>query len=541
MPGRMTLADFISAARNAHGDRYGYSRTEYKNAKTKVVIICPEHGAFEQTPETHLRGHGCPMCGSPADDRDSFILKAIAVHGDRYDYAQVDYRGSAEKVTVVCPEHGAFQIRPSSHLGGKQGCKQCGLRRRSERATKTTEQFVAEAKAVHGDRYDYSRVEYTSALAGVTIICREHGAFTQRAVSHLRGSGCPHCAGVAKKDMAWFVAQATAVHGDKYQYPAEYAGCSAPLRVTCPRHGDFYPTPINHIHGGSGCPKCAAGAGASAIENDLCARLTSAGLRVEQHNTTVLGGREIDLVVNGRVGVEVCGRYWHSEAHGKSREYHLSKTNGAAHAGVNLLTLWADEVERDPDLVVSMVQAKLGLGERVFARRCIVRDVSAAECRGFLTANHMQGDAAARVRLGLYHADRLVAVMTFGKPRFNKGFDWELIRFCSLAGVRVLGGAGKLLAHFRARYPGSVVSYANRRWSDGGLYTALGFSLVGTSAPGYDWVHGRKVLSRHQCQKHKLSALLGSGFDPGKSEAENMRAAGFSRVWDCGNLVFAID
>lgn len=492
MPRRMTLADFISAASNTHGDRYDYSRTEYKNAKTKVVIICPEHGAFEQTPETHLRGHGCPLCGSPADTRDSFIAKAKAIHGDRYDYSQVEYRGSMEKVTIVCPEHGPFQMRPSSHIVNKQGCKPCGLRRRSKNTTKTTEQFIAEAKAVHGDRYDYSQVEYTSALAGVTIICREHGAFTQRAVSHLRGSGCPHCAGVAKKDMAWFVAQA--------------------------------PT-----------------TGTSAIENDLCARLTSAGLRVEQHNMTVLGGREIDLVVNGRVGVEVCGRYWHSEAHGKSREYHLSKTKGAAHAGVHLLTLWADEVERAPDLVVSMVQAKLGLGERVFARRCIVRDVSAAECRGFLTANHMQGDAAARVRLGLYCADRLVSVMTFGKPRFNKGFDWELIRFCSLAGVRVLGGAGKLLAHFRARYPGSVVSYANRRWSDGGLYTALGFSLVDTSAPSYDWVHGRKVLSRHQCQKHKLPALLGSGFDPDKSEAENMRAAGFSRVWDCGNLVFAID
>ena len=131
--------------------------------------------------------------------------------------------------------------------------------------------------------------------------------------------------------------------------------------------------------------------------------------------------------------------------------------------------------------------------------------------------------------------------MTFGKPRFNKNHDWELIRFASKLGIHVVGGASKLLAHFRKSHSGSVVSYADRRYSDGNLYEKLGFKKAGVSKPNYWYVKKNSRLSRYACQKHKLQAVLGDGFDPNLSEEENMYMNGWTRYHDCGNLVYVLE
>ena len=130
--------------------------------------------------------------------------------------------------------------------------------------------------------------------------------------------------------------------------------------------------------------------------------------------------------------------------------------------------------------------------------------------------------------------------MTFGKTRFTKQFDWELLRFASKREVQVVRGAGKLLAEFRRLHSGTIVSYANKRWSDGAMYSALGFTLIKDSEPSYIWFNGETAFSRYACQKHKLPKLLGDRFDPSLTERENMERAGFSRMWDCGNLSYSL-
>ena len=131
--------------------------------------------------------------------------------------------------------------------------------------------------------------------------------------------------------------------------------------------------------------------------------------------------------------------------------------------------------------------------------------------------------------------------MTFGKPRFNKKYEWELLRFCS--SKPVIGAASKLLKYFERNYnPKSLISYANRCWSSklSNVYEKIGFKLVGESDPGYSWVKNKEmILSRYQCQKHKLKDLLGEyKFDPYASEELNMTKNGFKKVFDCGNLIF---
>ena len=127
--------------------------------------------------------------------------------------------------------------------------------------------------------------------------------------------------------------------------------------------------------------------------------------------------------------------------------------------------------------------------------------------------------------------------MIFGKPRFNKKYDYELIRFCSKMNINVVGAASKLFKHFKINYNGSIISYANRRFSNGNLYETLGFTKIDETKPNYFYIKGKTLLSRNKCQKHKLKNLL-DNFDENLSEHENMLNNGYLKVYDCGNLVF---
>lgn len=123
---KLSLDGFIKKAQKVHGTFYDYSLVEYKNNKTKVKIICPEHGVFEQTPDNHLSGQGCPYCsGNVRMTKEEFICRASKVHGNKYDYSEIDYKNNRTKVKIICPEHGPFYVSPWSHLNGHE-CPECG-------------------------------------------------------------------------------------------------------------------------------------------------------------------------------------------------------------------------------------------------------------------------------------------------------------------------------------------------------------------------------------------------------------------------------
>jgi hypothetical protein len=185
---KLTIAEFIAKAIIKHGRRYDYSKVKYVNNRTKVKIICPKHGVFEQTPRNHLSGRGCVVCaGLQRQTTEQFIEKAIIKHGRRYDYSKVKYVNNHTKVKIICPKHGVFKQTPNRHLSG-DGCAVCvGLQRQ------TTEQFIEKAVAKHNNKYDYSKVKYVNTRTKVKIICPKHGIFEQTPRNHLSGNGCPSC------------------------------------------------------------------------------------------------------------------------------------------------------------------------------------------------------------------------------------------------------------------------------------------------------------------------------------------------------------
>ena len=224
----------------------------------------------------------------------------------------------------------------------------------------------------------------------------------------------------------------------------------------------------------------------------------------------------------------------------EDRKKHLVKTQKCEELGVQLFHIFENEWLDKPEIWKSVINSKLGNSERVYARKCVVTELTSSEAREFCETNHLQGSTNASVRLGLKLDNELVMVMTFGKARFSKKYEYELIRCCSKLGFTIVGGASKLLSYFeKNNKPKSLISYANRRWSLGNVYEKLGFELSHISEPNYFYFKpgSMKLESRNSFQKHKLEARLGF-YSSELTETENMFNNGYRRIWDCGNKVY---
>lgn len=184
---------FIEKSKKIHDNKYDYSMVEYKNNKIKVKIICPEHGIFEQTPDSHY-SRGCDKCGGTYKlNTEEFINKSIKIFDNKYDYSLVEYKNNSTKIKIICSEHGVFEQTPSNHLNHKSECPRCAYSIKGELIRLSTKEFIENAKKIHNDKYNYSLVNYNNSHCKIKIICPKHGIFIQKPNSHLSGCGCPTC------------------------------------------------------------------------------------------------------------------------------------------------------------------------------------------------------------------------------------------------------------------------------------------------------------------------------------------------------------
>ena len=298
------------------------------------------------------------------------------------------------------------------------------------------------------------------------------------------------------------------------------------------------------------CPICDKSVyGTSSGEIELIDFITSVySGEIRHRDRSLIKPKELDIYIPDRnLAIEYNGVYWHSSGSIEEDQFfetrHYNKTLLCGERGINLFHVsefdWQNVQKKE--IIKSMIRHKLKKNTKIHARKTEVREVSPSDSREFLERNHLQGNVnGSKVNIGLYHNNKLVSLMTFGKPRFNKNFEWELLRFCNDLNMSVVGGASKLLKHFRKLESGSIISYANRDHSLGTLYQNLGFELISESSPSYVWHYNNKKYSRYETQKHKLKNLLGDGFDENLTEAENMYKNGFRRVFDSGNWVFGL-
>ena len=273
---KLTTEEFIEKAVKVHGDRFSYEFSEYISSRDKIKITCKIHGVFEQTASSHLKGNGCYKCRdtkrSPVKEknnsttkqlnrRDEFIRKAKLKHGeDKYDYSLVEYVNSSTNVTILCKDHGPFSQRPSHHTN-KTGCPKCFAMRYGQHLKLTQEEFIRRSIETHGNKYDYSLVDYKNSNADVKIICPKHGLFEQKPKHHMVRTGCricghESCSALNKSTTEEFIRKAKEVHGDTYSYDETvYETATKKVKIKCNIHGIFLQVPHNHLSGNC-CHKC---------------------------------------------------------------------------------------------------------------------------------------------------------------------------------------------------------------------------------------------------------------------------------------------
>ncbi len=293
---KKTTEQFIKESRVIHGDDYDYSKVKYINNHTNIIISCPKHGDFNQLPNGHLRGRGCPECGVTKVKKittkkiGEFISEANKIHNSFYDYSKVEYTNARTKIKITCPIHGDFKQQPRAHIDSKspQGCPECGKLKRSTNKTLTTKQFIIDAQLIHGVQYNYSLTNYYTAKTPVKIICETHGVFNQAPDKHKAGHGCPKC---------------------------------------------------SH-------------SGPSKGEQEIVKYLKLIGITgIQQSNRGILKQLELDIYIpSHNIAIEYDGLYWHSNKF-KPNNYHLNKTELCEKKGIQLIHIFENEWVYEQDLV----------------------------------------------------------------------------------------------------------------------------------------------------------------------------------------------
>ncbi|ACE75755.1 P15 [Xanthomonas phage phiL7] len=494
MPKKLTQEEWIAKARAVHGDRYGYELVEYRGQMEKVTIVCSDHGPFQQIAYSHMCGHGCPTCsGRTKKTTDNFASQAAQVHGGKYTYVDSIYAGNHKKLNVACGVHGIFSVTPKNHLHGS-GCPRCKSENQSLLRRKTTDGFVLHSRGVHGDKYLYGRSRYTTAHCIVTITCPIHGDFTQRA--------------------------------------------------------------NDHMNNGAGCPKC-ANVGPSKPELEILEFVRTLGVEAESGNREVIKPLELDVYIpSANVAIEMNGVHFHND-HRKAKNYHRDKMLSAKAAGIRLIQITDDDWKRRRPQMERMIRNALGKSAdmKINARQCVPKIIPTREAQAFLDLWHPQGKGSSRVTcFGLHHPDYgLVAVMTFAKDAYRRTPQtatreswgkWDLCRYTTAANVR--GGASKLFKHaVRELGVDEVGSFSANDWFGGKLYETLGFEIAQEIPPDYRVYHPKTGLrGKSTWRRTNIPARLkeiGSDviFDPEtdrRTEWMLEDEVGAKRIWDSGKI-----
>lgn len=288
------------------------------------------------------------------------------------------------------------------------------------------------------------------------------------------------------------------------------------------------------------CPNCRPlWNGTSLFEADLCNHLIKIyDGEVKKNDRTILDGYELDIYLPAaKLAIECDGLYWHKE----NEKRDLWKTEECEKQGIQLLHIWDTEWYEHKDIIMDKINSVLGNNKRIFARKCVIKKLENDEFNEFCDTYHIQGSIVTKYRYGLLYGDELMAVAGFGKSRFEKD-KFELIRYCSKAGISVIGGMKKLVTFFKKENcVNEVISYADRRYTTK-LHSVYGNEIIKITPQNYHYFHGNTLYNRINFQKHKLkeNPLTKDFYDDNLTEKEICELAGLHRIYDCGQLKFLL-
>lgn len=473
--------------------------------------------------------------------QQQFIDKATELHNNNYSYDKTIYIRSSDKVCITCPLHGDFTVTANNHISKSNlcGCPQCG-------GTKKVGvlEFIHRANEIHHSKYDYTKIDFKDTQQHITIICPQHGEFTQTPTRHMAGRGCQQCGGTKVINMPSAIEKALIAHGGVYNYDLipKTARYTEKVPIICKKHNVFFISMKYHVNRLWGCPKCSC---RISIPEGEVATFLSQYTQVERGNRQLIPPKEIDIwLPEFNIGVEFHGLYHHTT---NSVGYqHRQKWEMAQEKGVRLVQIFSDEWANKQDIVKNRLLAFIGKVPKYHARKLEHCIPSPAETKEFLNTIHIQGMGTRGLNYGLQDINGdLIALATFGKKRsgamvgVKESDTWEVLRYASIG--RVHGGFSKIWKRFlKDINPNKVISYCDLRYGTGRLYEVSGFNLESVTEPDYWWVTKNKKerLSRYSVQKHKLADIkhpLHKFYSIDKTEVQICTEAGLEKIHGVGS------
>jgi hypothetical protein len=380
------------------------------------------------------------------------------------------------------------------------GCKQCGHDESAKKRKMITDEFVKKAKEIHGDKYNYSFVKYVKSTSNIVMICKIHGEFSQTPKSHLRGQGCPRCNVGGRLSRSEFIKRAKEIHGDKYDYSlVDYSHSKTPVIIICKIHGEFSQTPESHVKQRSGCQSCGARITVSKDETELYRFVKSLAPDAIQTDRKTIYPKELDIVIpSHKLAVEFNGIYWHNDSTNKNIYRHFEKRLKCEKEGYRLISIRSDLWKERQQQIKSIIQNALqSNAKRIFARKCTIEKIKYTIAKPFLDSNHVQASRPASQYWGMFYDSELIAVMTVTYKR--KIDSWELVRFAT--SCNVVGGLSKMWKHITtANNITQAFSYVDRDLFTGESYKNAGFVHDSTNV-GFRVVVGKTTESRQKWNK----------------------------------------
>jgi len=507
---------------------------EYKNSSQKLEYICPKGHIGTIVWGNWQQGARCAECNGTKRKDINFIKQEFEKEG--YQLLTTIYKNSKQKLEYICPKEHRSSITWSDWNSGKR-CAECSGKKKKDI------NFIRQEFKKEG--YELLTKEYINSSQKLEYICPKGHRSSITWGNWTSNYRCKLCADIVLRKDVESVRQAFEKEG--YQLlTTNYKNSMQKLRYVCPiKHKGN--TTWARWQQGHRCAKCANII--STPETKIFNFLLPYFPNIIHNDRKIIAPFELDIVISfKKVAIEYCGLYWHSELHGKDKNYHLNKLNKAKEQGYRLITIFEDEYLNHKEVVLDRLKIILGVSDaiKVNARDCIIKEIDTKVARIFCDTYHLQGYGNSKVKLGAYLNNELLSVMTFSKPSIAKGTKssdsntYELNRFCSKINYNIRGIASKLLIYFNRNYaPSLIISYADKRWSDGNLYKMLRFKYVYDSDPNYWYITQGKRFHRFNFRKNVLKEKLDE-FDPNMSEWQNMINNGYDRIWDCGNMKFVL-
>ena len=455
-----------------------------------------------------------------------FVKEKIEKEG--YKLLSKEYINSRSKLKLRCNKGHEYEAKYNSFSNGKR-CPYCngGIR--------LTYEFIK--KQIEKERYELLSSEYINSISKLKLRCNKGHEYEAVYGSFKNGHRCPICSGKQKHSYEFIKKQ---IEKEGYKLLSkEYINNYTKLKLRCNK-GHEYEVRWHDFKKNIRCRKCSGGV--SKEEKRIIKYLKSLNINIIENDRSIIPPFELDVVIpSHKLAIEYCGLYWHNEKF-IDKNYHKNKLELCNQAGYRLITIFEDEWVHKKEIVKNRLKYILGLNtERIYARKCTIKEINTKKAREFINKYHIQGYSNCKIKLGAFYKDKLIAVMTFSNAsiRGNKNINtYELNRFCTSNSI--VGIASKLLKYFQRNYKyNKIITFADRRWSEGKLYEKIGFKKCYNVDLNYFYVNGNNRIHRFNFRKNVLKDKL-EKFDQQLSERENMKNNSWLRIYDCGNIKYSI-